>query len=75
MPIGGKIGVKYSIFHCPCKEKKSHRLVFDGGSSGNYQVELCSKCYENQDKKFLINEENIAEIVSHGRESAISTKE
>jgi len=65
----------YSLFHCSDKEKKIHRLIFDGGSSGNYQLELCSKCYENQDKKFLIIEENITEIVSHDRESTISTKE
>ncbi len=65
----------YPLFHCSCQEEKSHRLVFDGGSSGNYQVELCSKCYPAQNKTFLIKEENIAEIVSHGRESAISTKE
>jgi len=47
------------LFYCSDKEEKAHRLVFDGGSSGNYQLDLCSKCYENQNKKFLIKEEKI----------------
>jgi len=61
----------FSCNHFP----KKFKLTFDGGILGNYQVELCSKCYPTQDKTYLIKEENIAEIVSHGRESAISTKE
>ena len=51
-----------TFFRCSCNVVKNYRLIFDGGSSGNYQVELCSNCYENQDKKFLVKEECITEI-------------
>ncbi len=45
------------IFRCKCKKSKTNRVIFDGGSEGKYIVELCPKCYTNQDKKFLIEEE------------------
>ncbi|HXG13603.1 MAG TPA: hypothetical protein VNK25_00535 [Candidatus Nitrosotenuis sp.] len=45
-----------TIFVCKCNRPKRHRLTFDGGSSGNYDLELCEPCYEQQDKKFLISE-------------------
>ena len=49
------------IFRCKCKELKTNRVILDGGSEGNYTVELCPKCYANQNKKFLIKEEVIFE--------------
>lgn len=48
-----------SIFRCRCDNTKEHKLVFDGGSVGNYIVELCKKCYRLQNKQFLISEERI----------------
>jgi len=49
------------IFRCRDKEFKTNRVILDGGSEGNYTIELCPKCYTNQDKKFLIKEEVISE--------------
>jgi len=44
------------IFACKCRKHKEHKLTFDGGSSGQYQLLLCKDCYFSQDKKFLISE-------------------
>jgi len=49
------------IFRCRDKKFKTNRIILDGGSEGNYTIELCPKCYDNQDKKFLIKEEVISE--------------
>jgi len=49
------------IFRCRDKEFKTNRIILDGGSVGNYTVELCPKCYESQDKKFLIQEGLLSE--------------
>jgi hypothetical protein len=46
-------------FRCFCKLPKKHRLIFDGGSSGQYTIDLCKRCYRQQDKRFLIFEERI----------------
>ena len=51
------------IFRCRDKEFKTNRVILDGGSEGNYAVELCPKCYESQDKKFLIREEILSEPI------------
>lgn len=61
----------FTLFQCFCDVVKIHRLIFDGGSSGNYQVELCSNCYGNQDKKFLVKEEYITEIDDQERPKSI----
>jgi hypothetical protein len=42
---------------CICLSTKKHRLVFDGGVSGNYTVFLCDSCNSKEDKQFLISEE------------------
>jgi len=44
---------------CVCKKPKKHRLLFSGGSSGNYSIDMCSICYEFDDKQFLISEETL----------------
>lgn len=51
-------------FSCSCKQEKTHRLTFDGGSEGNYDLELCLKCHKIQDKQFLVNEELISKFDS-----------
>ncbi|MCH7649345.1 MAG: hypothetical protein IIA83_12170 [Thaumarchaeota archaeon] len=50
-----------SPFSCICNNKKTHKLVFDGGVLGNYTVSLCHSCYLSQDKKFMISEEKFHE--------------
>lgn len=49
-------------FKCLCVDEKTHRLTFDGGSEGNYDVELCLKCHKIQDKQFLVNEEVLSKF-------------
>ena len=44
---------------CYCKARKEHRLTLDGSKTGNYFVELCRKCYEVFDKRFMLSEEVI----------------
>ncbi|MEO9309461.1 MAG: hypothetical protein ABI337_04105 [Nitrososphaera sp.] len=48
------------IFFCKCKKPKKHKLTFDGGPTGQYQLECCSDCYTKEDKKHLIREEIIS---------------
>lgn len=48
-----------STFTCPCKDPKKHRLILDGGSTGQYHLELCSSCYSKEDKEQVIKEEPI----------------
>lgn len=44
-------------FKCRDKREKVYRLIFDGGTSGNYCLEICKSCYQSQSKKFLISVE------------------
>ena len=50
-----------SPFSCICNNKKTHRLIFDGGVLGNYTINICSSCYLTQGKTFMISEEKIIE--------------
>ena len=61
-----------SVFRCKCKKSKTNRVIFDGGSEGKYAIELCPKCYEHHDKKFLIEEEIISKFsLSRQKESIV----
>lgn len=46
-------------YYCECIDSRVYRLTFCGGSSGNYLLECCQKCYDENDKKFLLKEEKI----------------
>lgn len=48
-----------SPISCRCKNKKTHKQIFDGGILGNYIINLCDSCYLSQNKKFMITEEKI----------------
>ena len=56
------------VYACACVGTKRHHLTFDGGSSGSYVLALCDKCYDDEDKLFLISEEkmNFKEAVNSG---------
>jgi len=41
-------------YECECLDKKKFRIVFDGASTGNYIIEYCQKCYDSDDKQFMI---------------------
>ena len=42
-------------FACFCKEEKKFQIEFDGGDSGNYIVKYCQKCFDSDDKVFMIS--------------------
>ena len=45
---------------CECTEPKTRRVVFDGGkTTGEYSIEMCQVCYDNDNKKFIIISEEI----------------
>lgn len=50
---------KIRDFECKCEGAKTHRLTYDGGSSGQYVVEFCRQCYEKEDKNFMISEKEL----------------
>lgn len=45
------------IFECECEEDKKYRVAFDGASTGQYVVEFCQKCYDQDDKQFMLSME------------------
>ncbi len=53
--------LKNSIFTCNCIEQKTIKVTFDGGLSGNYIIEYCQMCFDQDDKQFLINVEQLEE--------------
>lgn len=48
------------VFACKCEELRVIRILFDGGDHGNYTIEYCQKCYDSDDKQFLISEERFS---------------
>ena len=46
-------------YECECTEEKKYRVLFDGDSTGNYIVEYCQRCYDLDDKQFMISEEGL----------------
>jgi len=49
--------VTISSFECNCDDGKKYRLTFDGADSGNYIIEYCQKCYDSDDKQFMLSME------------------
>ena len=48
------------ILECECLEDKKFRVVFDGDDTGNYIVEFCQRCYDQEDKQYIISMEVIS---------------
>lgn len=46
------------VFECECIEDKKYRLVFDDGSKP-YVVEYCQKCFDQDDKQFMLSMEEL----------------
>jgi hypothetical protein len=57
--IGEENRISISSFECLCSEKKKFRVEFDGASTGNYIIEYCEKCYDSDDKQFMISMEEL----------------
>lgn len=49
--------IQLPSFECECENDKKYRLKFDGDDSGNYEVKYCQKCYDQDDKQFMISTE------------------
>ena len=47
------------FLECKCAEAKTHHLTFDGGSSGQYTVDMCEKCNLSENKSFLITSQEL----------------
>lgn len=50
------------FLECKCAEEKKYRLVFDGGTSGQYMIDVCERCYQEDDKKFLLKEDKVTSL-------------
>ncbi len=46
-------------YECECLDNKKFRILFDGDSSGNYIINFCQKCYDSDDKQFMISSEEL----------------
>ena len=46
-------------YECECTEEKKFRVIFDGASTGRYSIEFCQKCYDSDDKQFIITMEEL----------------
>ncbi len=47
---------------CKCTEEKKHHLIFDGGSRGLYTIDVCERCYQQDNKEFLIKEDKVTSL-------------
>ena len=59
LEIGRKESDFVPIFECNCEDTKKYQLKFDGGDSGQYFVAYCQKCYDSDDKQFMISMERV----------------
>jgi len=50
---------EFTEYECECLEDKKFRVVFDGGSTGNYSIEYCQKCFDQEDNEFMISVEEL----------------
>ncbi|MGY5151750.1 MAG: hypothetical protein ACW9XA_05725 [Candidatus Nitrosopumilus sp. bin_6a] len=57
MTISTRITPELIEYECECSDVKKFRIVFDGDSTGNYIIEYCQKCFDSDDKQFLISTE------------------
>ena len=49
-------------YYCECTDPRIYRLTYNGGSSEIFSFECCQKCYDEEDKKFMIEQERIVGI-------------
>jgi len=45
---------EHTKYECECTEDKKFIVSFDGGSTGIYSVDYCQKCYDLDDKQFIL---------------------
>ena len=51
LELGGWSGM---IYRCLCKSKKLMKIVLDGGSRGDYELDLCRECYSSTALRFYL---------------------
>ena len=49
-----QITPEFVEYECECSDSKKFRITFDGASTGNYIIDYCQRCYESDDKQFMI---------------------
>jgi len=49
-----------SEYECTCDYQKNIRVVYDGGFDEKFTVEYCERCYEQEDKEFVISMERLS---------------
>ncbi len=47
-------------YECECSEDKKYQLVFDGADTGQYAVVYCQKCFDSDDKQFMVSMEELS---------------
>ncbi len=47
------------VYECNCKKQKKFRVVYDGGFDEKFTVEYCQKCYDQDNKQFMISMERV----------------
>lgn len=50
---------EFTDYECECLEEKKFRVVFDGDSTGKYSIDYCQKCYDQDDKLFMVSMEEL----------------
>jgi hypothetical protein len=57
--MGNSIGLAHELieYECECQDNKKFRILFDGDSTGQYVIEFCQKCFDQDDKQFMISME------------------
>ncbi len=56
------------IYRCLCKSKKFMKIVPDGGSGDDYELDMCMECYSSTALQFVISERRIHDPLSEVRD-------
>ncbi len=51
------MAVSNSEYECDCTEDKKYKVIFDGDTTGVYSVDYCQKCFDSDDKQFILSME------------------
>lgn len=58
-PQSGKVAITQEtvVYQCNCDQIKKIRAVYDGGFGEKFTVEYCEKCFDSDDKQFMLSME------------------
>jgi hypothetical protein len=46
-------------YECECEDDKKFRIIYDGGNDEKYLIDYCQKCFDSDDKQFMISMEEL----------------